>query len=521
MNSGLSSRPGRAMRALILLVSCAGPAAAADWYVDSVLGSDANSGSSAASPWKTITHGLSVIAALPAAAQTVHVAPGVHDAVLGETFPLGVPAGTRLVGTAGSAQTSIVGGSASLVMRCISSTALVGGAEGLTLRQGSTGLQVGGTSATFRDLRVVDMSGTGVSATAGDTVVSAAFERLEVANCGVGVFVRSTGSSFSHGTASIDFMDSTIRASADDGLQYSSLGNASTSIHMWRCRVLDNGGDGVDALTGNEITTAQLFAVACVFAGNQGCGLTGRQVGSAFGKFWLRDSTVANNVVCGARCETGHVLDVRNSVLALNGDDIDSFPTWVFAGWSDCANGDLAGFPDCIAADPAFVDPSARDYRLRFASPCIDIGDPASAGTLDILGLVRPFDGNLDTLAVPDMGAHEFAPLALVGTPHAGSVVHFAISGPSAAPTTVYSSRRPLLATPTHTAFGALWIPRSSMTSYAQTFAAPYPPNLLPVSLTSDPSWIGRSVSFQARIQSAAAPAGGALSNAVQFTIVP
>lgn len=521
MESRPSSRPIRALRAVLLFVLAAGPAAAADWYVDAVSGSDANSGTSAAAPWRTITHGLAVIAGLPAAAQTVHVAPGTYDSVLGETFPLSVPSGTRLVGTAGSAQTILVGNSGSLLLRCISSTTLVGGAEGLTLRQAATGLQVVGTGGTYRDLRVEQMSNTGVSATTTDGVVSAAFERLDIANCGLGVFVQSQGTSFSHGTATADFTDSTIRASVGDGFQYRAYGNASTTIRMWRCRVLDNGGDGVDADTGNEITSAQLFAVACVFAGNQGCGLSGRTVGSAFGKFWLRDSTVADNAVCGARCEGGHVLDVRNSILALNGDDIDAFPTSVSASWSDCANGDLAGFPDCIAVDPAFVAPAARDYRLRFACPCIDVGDPASAGALDLAGHVRPFDGNLDTVAVPDMGAHEFAPLALVGTPHAGSTVDLAISGPPAAPTTVYSSRRPLLAAPTHTPFGALWIPRSSMTFYAQTFAAPFPPNLLPVSLTSDPTWIGRTVSFQARIQSAAAPAGAALSNAVQFTIVP
>ncbi|MDJ0972879.1 MAG: DUF1565 domain-containing protein [Planctomycetota bacterium] len=66
---------------------------APDYYVDVAIGSDANDGSAAA-PFKTITRGLEAAAL----GSTVYVAPGMYDAVIGESFPLEIPTGVRLIG---------------------------------------------------------------------------------------------------------------------------------------------------------------------------------------------------------------------------------------------------------------------------------------------------------------------------------------------------------------------------------------------------------------------------------------
>src|SRR5690606_33971030 len=61
---------------------CSGPAAMVDFYVDPASGSDANPGT-AAEPYRTLTHALSVAAA----GHTIHLAEGTYDSVSGEMWP--------------------------------------------------------------------------------------------------------------------------------------------------------------------------------------------------------------------------------------------------------------------------------------------------------------------------------------------------------------------------------------------------------------------------------------------------
>ncbi len=82
----------------------------ADLYVDVNVGDDTNDGSAGA-PFKTITFALSQAAN----GDTVNVAPGFYDVVSGETFPIVVPAGVRLLGDQpnkgkGPIPTAIIGG---------------------------------------------------------------------------------------------------------------------------------------------------------------------------------------------------------------------------------------------------------------------------------------------------------------------------------------------------------------------------------------------------------------------------
>ena len=76
------------------------------------------------------------------------------------------------------------------------------------------------------------------------------------------------------------------------------------------------------------------------------------------------------------------------------------------------SNSNIPGFPGNgnIDADPLWVDPENRDYRLQLGSPCIDSGTDT--------GLTHDFDGNprpvdvvgvgIEGSAAYDMGAFEF-----------------------------------------------------------------------------------------------------------------
>jgi hypothetical protein len=61
-----------------------------------------------------------------------------------------------------------------------------------------------------------------------------------------------------------------------------------------------------------------------------------------------------------------------------------------------------------VEAAPLFYDPSRLDFRLTRNSPGVDQG--VAGTTVDLLGRVRPIDGDLDGSAITDIGAYEYIP---------------------------------------------------------------------------------------------------------------
>ncbi len=64
-------------------------------------------------------------------------------------------------------------------------------------------------------------------------------------------------------------------------------------------------------------------------------------------------------------------------------------------------------------SDPQFVGTGTDPYRLKPGSPSIDRANPAAGGlAVDLLGAVRPRDGDGDGVARSDQGAYEYQPPA-------------------------------------------------------------------------------------------------------------
>ena len=523
-----------ALRVASIALVLAMPARAADWYVDAVNGSDANPGTAPGAAWRTITHALAVIATLPNDIQTIHVAPGVYNPALGESFPLNPAPRTRLVGTQGSAQTILEGAASSLLgyfPRTPPVDAL-SGADGLTLRQASTGISVGSGSGSaapaFHDLRIENMSGPGVRVSAsfsgmsGGAGAGATFERLEVVGCETGISLAAQGGPFGSASVWISLTESLVRASTNDGIHYTASATASASVQLRRSRVLDNGGHGIYSSSGGgsgSITSATLTADASLVACNAGCGLLGEGSGSTFGGFTLIDCTIAHNSVCGVRGGNNQHTAFSNSIVYGNGDDLDLLYS-PSASYSDCGDGDLLGYLGCIAANPDFANAKVRDYRLRFGSPCAESGDPTASSHPDLLGHARPLDGDLDTQAAVDMGAFEFEPLHLIGVPALGQTIGFEFWGQAGGTSNLWLALAPPTP-PQGTPFGSYCLDPSLAVSLATVPVRPGRPWVLRRTLPNNPLLVGQTFSFQALTTSNAAPLGQAYTNAISFVVLP
>jgi len=108
---------------------------AADYYVDSNDGTDANTGASPLAPWKTITHALSSVSGTEGDPATIHIAAGTYSpSANGESFPLQMKSYVSLLGDGADTVTLDAQETAYHVIYCAQVDQL--SIEGLTLTGG-------------------------------------------------------------------------------------------------------------------------------------------------------------------------------------------------------------------------------------------------------------------------------------------------------------------------------------------------------------------------------------------------
>jgi len=120
-------------------------------------------------------------------------------------------------------------------------------------------------------------------------------------------------------------------------------------------------------------------------------------------KLFLRNCTISKNIATygGAIFANSSELEIHNSILWNNSDEIDNQNTTLKISYSSINNFQVYSGEGNINIDPLFLN-SDDDFRLQLNSPCIDAGFDSFTNTLDINGDQRPSGTHID------IGAYEW-----------------------------------------------------------------------------------------------------------------
>jgi len=507
-----------ALSALCLSL-CPPAARAGEFFVNVASGSDANAGTSAAAPWKTLTHALAVAGDFD---DFIHVAPGDYSAATGEVFPLHLT-GPDLFGDEGPAVTRIVGSGSGVLVEASGTTGKQTiQLDGLSLLNAATALRIELSQdlALVRlfDVAIVDMSGYAIDLQAhaeshrvSPPSFSTNFEDLDIADCGGGVRMSSTSATQA---SMLAMTNCSVRDSAGDGIHLDSLGGGQIFLGMNGTRVVRSGQAGVRV---NASGFMQLGFGSCLIADNA----VGIDVGNDGGnvQLGLFFTTVAGNAGSGLSLEDGlqSTSDFGGALFWGNGADLTGVGV-MHAKNSDSEQDAFGSDTGNFSADPQFANAALGDYHLTFGSPCAETGDPTLTVSLfDLDKVLSPVDGDLDTQARMDVGCFELRPLVVQTTGALGSEALLQFFGSPCMQTTLFvAPGGPVIGH--KTAFGKLLLGPGLFPLLVTIVLSPAP-NVVVATIPNVPALVGATFSFQSLTQSVVAPKAAALTNVESFTV--
>ena len=401
--------PGQGFRAAALVAVLAAGGQASDWYVDATSGSNANSGTSPAQAWKTITH---AVASTPTTgAQTIHVAPGIYDSALGEVFPWVWRPSLSLVGDQGSAVTHVFGSGAAPAIMLQSFKAGVAWfaptntlLRGLHFQGGSAALSMygdwGTIDPTLRDVRIDGMSADGIDlitfAPMGGAFAKVVLEKVKISGSGIAVALTS------HSLSALDFKatDCSFSGSFGEGVFcFATAGPLNLTLEL--CRIEHSASYGL-RIGGNNLGSCNVALDHTTIAHNHGgiWAATSPQFFQA--RVTATQCTIADNGGVGVRMDHGSPSNTAalldSTIIHGHADDLavthGTYPNATTVRYCEIGDGEGAGVQGNFQADPRFVNAPAGDYHLLPGSPCIDRANPALPIENDCSG--------------PDVGAFPF-----------------------------------------------------------------------------------------------------------------
>jgi uncharacterized repeat protein (TIGR01451 family) len=377
--------------------------AADNYYVDAGSGSDATGDGSQSAPWQTVTYALSQVTGDDV---EIHVAPGVYDAALGESFPLVMKTGVRLIG-ADNTNTILYGNPAAHVVHFpgtgfYTETTVI---RGFKITNGNNGVLLSGRTGTPSSPVIEDNWITGnyigvrshaVSSQRGAAVIQ--HNRINYnSSHGIELYAGYNGSRLTLTIVGnkIDYNGSHgiycyVRGSGSSGDSGNSRCNPQVShntishnnMHGFHCytdyagecrinfdnnRFIANGSWGVGRQhAGTYLIINRPVFINNIFAAN---GTGGAQFRSGDRPRFI-NNTLAYNGLYGIRNGTPIVV---NTIVWGHGSDLNVAVEHV--SYSNVGNNEYDGVNNNISIDPQFADPANNDLHVLGTSPVIDAGN--------------------------------------------------------------------------------------------------------------------------------------------------
>lgn len=388
-------------------------------YYVSTRGSDANAGTSADAPLRTIQHAVSMCT-VPGS--TIHVAPGTYT----ETVTIGAGAGADAVSGERADPTRIIGDVNADLFDANPGDVVIDGRNA-----NADGIVIDGVS--HWSIEHVDIRNTrdyGVRLTSGGVSISDA--RIEVPS-EFAVFLESTGD-----VAIEDCVFTRAEGTGHGIWVWAGAGDEDVGISVQRNRLHTDGDRCLDSWyrlgpaaeerydassTQHAIVVAAMSAdVARVTIANNI--ITDSSLAIRYqSDRGNAEVTIANNTILASQYSI-YTLDTRKPVTIVNNMIVDCYYGLIAANNAVVRSHleseitmDMSGIKRPYLADgamvtesPRFLDPSAGDFSLAWGSPGLDQGQRVDVAATDIAGTARPLDGDDDEEFLYDLGAYESDP---------------------------------------------------------------------------------------------------------------